>query len=50
MTATSFLHWAEPLAKLVAVAAAYYVEVRLDSYWPSLRGMPQRCGQHPASL
>jgi integral membrane sensor domain MASE1 len=29
MTATSFLHWAELLAKLAAVAAAYYVAGRL---------------------
>jgi CHASE1-domain containing sensor protein len=29
MTATSFLHWAEPLAKPAAMAAAYYVIGRL---------------------
>jgi CHASE1-domain containing sensor protein len=29
MTATSFLHWAEPLAKLAAMAGAYYVVGRL---------------------
>jgi hypothetical protein len=29
MTATSFLHWAEPLAKPAAMAAAHYVVGRL---------------------
>jgi len=29
MTATSFLHWVELLAKLAAMAAAYYVVGRL---------------------
>jgi hypothetical protein len=51
MTATSFFHWPQLLAKLAAMAAAYYVVGRLGLLLAiPPRGMPRLCGQHPALL